>query len=170
MLRISEVLANPTGTDKGAEYVVIKNTDGAAISVSGYKIKNGGGKTIPVSGTIAPHGELKVMTGGVALKNTGDTLILLNPAGAQIDSFTYTTAADGVALQPAAFLTAEMKAELFEELATTSPAAGPLSGGAPASGGQVLIAIVSAAILALLAVWVVKQVKYDEIVNSPFAK
>ncbi len=170
MIKISEVLANPAGTDKNAEYVVITNTAAQPISVSGWKIENGSGKKISVTGTIAPGGELKVMSGSVALKNTGDTLKLLNPTGQMVDSYTYTTAADGQVLQPAAFLSPELKSQLFEELATSSPADGPLAGSASVAptSSTVLLAVCGAAILAALAVYVLKHVRYDEIVKSPF--
>ncbi len=173
MLKISEVLANPSGTDKNAEYVVIRNTEAAPITVSGYSIKTAGGKAIKVTGVVPAGGELKVMTGSVALKNTGDTLSLVGPAGQVVDSFTYTTAADGQALQPAAFLTPELKSQLFDEIATTSPSQiseGNLGGQATPATSTLLLGIACAVILAGLSVYVLKQVRYDEIIRNPFAK
>ena len=131
-----------------------------------------------VSGTVPAGGSIKVLTGsGFSLKNTGGTVSLLNPSGVVADSFTYTTAADGMALQPAAFLTPAMKAELFDELATTSPVVGPLSAGQsgiaglPAvAGGTIGTAIAIAVVLALGAVYVLKSVRYDEVIRNPFLK
>jgi hypothetical protein len=171
MIKIVEVLPNPSGTDKNAEYVVIRNTDTTPITVSGWQIKNGSNKKITVSGTIPPGGELKVMTGSVALKNTGDTLTLLNSTGQLQDSFTYAVAADGQVLQPAAFLTAEMKMQLFEELATTTvPKTAGMQADLSASGGLIFFGLCAAVLLAFLAVYVVKSVRYDEIIKDPFSK
>jgi hypothetical protein len=170
MIKIVEVLPNPSGTDKNAEYVVIRNTDTTPITVSGWQIKNGSNKKITVSGTIPAGGELKVMTGSVALKNTGDTLTLLNSAGQLQDSFTYAVAADGQVLQPAAFLTAEMKMQLFEELATTTPPSAGAASVSPVSGQIVFFGLCAAILLAFLAVYVLKSVRYDEIVKDPFSK
>ena len=170
MLKISEVLANPSGADKNAEYIVIRNTEATPITVSGYSIKTAGGKAIKVTGVVPAGGELKVMTGSVALKNTGDTLSLVGPAGQVVDSFTYTTAADGQVLQPAAFLTPELKSQLFEEIATTTlPVTGGVGAVRPATS-TLLLGIACAVILAGLSVYVLKQVRYDEIIKNPFGK
>lgn len=170
MLKITEVLPNPVGADKAGEYVVVTNTGSSSASLSGLRVTNDRGKGVLLSGVLEPGQSQKIMVGerGVTLRNTNDTISLLNSSGIALDSYVYTTpAVEGTALQPAAFLSAELRAELFDELATTSaPDAIPI----PAvKGGSILLGVVSAAILAALAVFVLRYVRYDEIVKNPFA-
>ncbi len=95
MLKITEVLPNPDGADKGAEYIMVRNTGSEPVLLSGWSITIGTGKKIPVRGGVEPGGTLKVLTGGVALKNTGDTLTLLNAQGGVADVFLYAAAGRG---------------------------------------------------------------------------
>lgn len=169
MLKITEVLANPEGADAGAEYIIVRNTGNQTIAINGWSITNGAGKKIPLRGSVLPGGELKVSTGAVALKNAGDSLRLVDSAGAQQDAFSYGVAASGQVLQPAAFLTDELKGQLFEELAATRGEESLAQVGSPSSG-IVFSGIFLAVLLALLAVAVLKQVRYDEVIKDPLKK
>ena len=76
------------------------------------------------------------------------------------------------ALQPSAVLSPELKQELFAEFTSSTPvnAQQPTSSVALPSGEIFFFAICAAAILAFLAVYVLKSVRYDAIVQNPFTK
>jgi hypothetical protein len=171
MLKISEVLPNPEGADKGGEYIVVKNTGTEPAVISGWSIKNVSGKKIVLTGTVPPGGSMKVMTGAVALKNSGDSLTLLDSSGISQDVFNYAVAGNGQVLQPAGFLTPEIKQQLFEELVVDSSGASSVpaeSGHVSASG--IFYAIVIGLVFAAAAVFVINRVKYDDLVISPLEK
>jgi hypothetical protein len=171
MLKISEVLPNPEGADKGGEYILVRNTGESSIGVSGWSIKNGAGKKIPLSGTIEPGESAKVLTGSVSLKNQGDSLSLIDSAGKTQDVFDYSVAASGQILQPAGFLTEQTRQQLFEELVVDSSGADSVSAkSGHVSAGGIFYAVVVGLIFAAVAVFVLNRVKYDDLVKSPLEK
>ncbi len=99
MIQISEWLPNPAGRDAPQnEWVELYNSGGAAVNLSGWKLRTANGKTGALSGVIQP-GEYKVFTGavtGLRLRNTDEKLTLINPAGQTMDESSYIgQAADG---------------------------------------------------------------------------
>jgi hypothetical protein len=65
---------------------------------------------------------------------------------------------DGTALQPAAPLSPEVKAQLFDEFVARDPVAVP-----PANSQTIFSLVVLAAVLASVALYVIKQIKPDEV-------
>lgn len=168
MLKIIEVLPNPEGADGGAEYIAVRNTSNQSIIVDGWSIQNGSGKRIPLSGSFEPGASKQVFTGSVALKNSGDALTLFDAAGRKQDFFSYGVAGSGQILQPAAFLTPELRQELFEGLAV-DPAEVPVAPVQSISFPALFTGVLLGVVFAILAVWVLKQVRYDDVLKNPFA-
>lgn len=83
---INEVLPAPSS---GPEWVELYNTSDSAVDVSGWRIDDdtpgGTQTTIPVGSIIAPHTVLAVAITTAILNNTGDSAVLLDASGAQVD-------------------------------------------------------------------------------------
>jgi hypothetical protein len=67
-------------------------------------------------------------------------------------------AGDGTTLQPAAPLSEEVKAQLFDEFKATEPTPAQ-----PVASQTIFFALVLAALLAGVALFVIKQIKTDEL-------
>ncbi len=164
MIQIREVLPNPKGTDKGGEYIVLFNNSSQTIQLAGWHLKDASGKTANLGGyTIAAGGQLKLSDAqtGISLNNSSESVALINPAGSIADFFTYNTqAAEGVPFFHNAELTPEVRAMLFDEFVPHQPS------DAPVRGGVVLLMLLTAAILAGIAVYVIKQVKDDPVQHN----
>ncbi len=86
-LRINEIY--PAPSDGQEEWVELFNNSDQSIDISTYKLKDSIGTNIPLQNTlISPHGFVLGIANGV-LNNSGDDVLLLDPAGVQIDSTTY---------------------------------------------------------------------------------
>ena len=115
-ININEYMANPdVVADAVGEYFELHNSGGTALDLQGYTIRdNFGVDTIDVPLVIQPGGYLLfavngtasnfggvtpdfVYTANIALGNTGDRLVLRDPAGTTVDSIAYTTATGAVA-------------------------------------------------------------------------
>lgn len=108
MVLISEVLPNPKGSDRGAEWVELSNGGSAPVALGGWTLKDASGKALQLRGEVLPNGFL-VIGGtdlGLALNNDEETLTLLDPAGDVRDSVSWTAAPEGesFARSGAAFL------------------------------------------------------------------
>ena len=83
---INEVLPAPSS---GPEWVELYNTSATAVDVSGWRIDDdtpGGTQTIiPAGSIIAPNAVLAVAITTAILNNTGDSVVLLDASGAQVD-------------------------------------------------------------------------------------
>ena len=83
---INEVLPAPSS---GPEWVELYNTSDSAVDVSGWRIDDDtpGGiqTTIPAGSIIAPKTVLAVAITTAILNNTGDSAVLLDASGAQVD-------------------------------------------------------------------------------------
>ena len=83
---INEVLPAPSS---GPEWVELYNTSDSAVDVSGWRIDDDtpGGiqTTIPAGSIIAPYSVLAVAITTAILNNTGDSVVLLDASGAQVD-------------------------------------------------------------------------------------
>jgi hypothetical protein len=170
MIRISSVLANPEGTDKGAEYISLLNEGSDSEKLFGWNLVTSAGKKIPVNGEIKAGESLKIFTGSTALKNSGETLTLVDVSGKKVDSFSYAVAGEGQVLSPAEFLSIEEKEKLFEESVFTVTNDNLKIGGQGISWGIASSAILIGVALAFCAVFVLKQVSYDDLVESPFKR
>lgn len=99
-IAISEVFPNPTGTDNGGEWIEIHNQAKMTIDLSGWKIKNAAGKTFTFpDSTFLPGQNYLVITDKITkieLKNTGDTVKILNPDGEVQDQIQFQTAPEKV--------------------------------------------------------------------------
>ncbi len=110
---INEVMANPSGTDTGNEYVEIANTGIGSVNMSGWQLRVGGAtKHVFTSGYVLPPssvavvydsgshagvpGALNASGGSLGLVNSGGTVELRNPDGVLMDTFTYGSTTDGV--------------------------------------------------------------------------
>lgn len=65
---------------------------------------------------------------------------------------------DGIALQPASPLSEEVRAQLFDEFANQEPVVAP-----PVSSQTIFFAMVLAAVIAAVALYIIKQVKPNEV-------
>jgi hypothetical protein len=83
---INEVLPAPSS---GPEWVELYNTSDSAVDVSGWRIDDdtpgGTQTTIPAGSIIAPRAVLAVAITTAILNNTGDSVVLLDASGAQVD-------------------------------------------------------------------------------------
>lgn len=83
---INEVLPAPSS---GPEWVELYNTSATAVDVSGWRIDDdtpgGTQTTIPAGSVIAPNAVLAVAITTAILNNTGDSAVLLDASGAQVD-------------------------------------------------------------------------------------
>lgn len=99
-LSISEVLPNPSGTDAGNEYVVIRNSSSATVSVKGYGIRStNGGQSFSLllyADSISAGSSLRVRPSvSLAwLNNNGDAVVLLRD-GKEIGRVSWSKADDG---------------------------------------------------------------------------
>jgi len=109
---INEFLPNPSGTDRGQEFVEIVNTSSEAVSLDGWSLSDEAGSDRHVfSGTLSAGAGLVVFDTGehddiptaivstssyLSLNNSGDTITLHDATGEAMDVVSYTTSADGV--------------------------------------------------------------------------
>lgn len=88
-VRIVAALVNPIGPERGQETVTILNTTPQSIDLNRWTLADNAGKQ-PLSGTLA-GGEARrvVITHGVQLSNTRDTITLLNAEEQIVDQVSY---------------------------------------------------------------------------------
>ncbi|MBI2036783.1 MAG: lamin tail domain-containing protein [Candidatus Liptonbacteria bacterium] len=94
---ISEVLPNPKGSDRGAEWIELGNDGPAPAALSGWTLKDASGKVFQLRGEVSQDGFL-VVSGtdlGLSLNNGEETLTLLDPAGSVRDVVSWTAAPEG---------------------------------------------------------------------------
>ncbi|MFB8354364.1 lamin tail domain-containing protein [Streptomyces niveus] len=116
---INEVLANEPGSSTVGEAIEIVNTGGTAISIAGWTVRDGSavrhtfavGTTLQPGKAITLFGAASAIPGGIAavaagtgdlnLSNSGDQVILRDPAGATVQSMSYSSSqanSDGVSI------------------------------------------------------------------------
>ncbi|MDP3947178.1 MAG: lamin tail domain-containing protein [bacterium] len=96
-LFISEVLPNPKGNDRGAEWIELGNDGSASAALSGWTIKDASGKAFQLRGEIS-QGGFFVIGGtdlGLSLNNGEEILTLLDPAGSARDVVSWAAAPEG---------------------------------------------------------------------------
>jgi poly(U)-specific endoribonuclease len=100
-LRIIAALPNPAGDDTQFEEVHLANGGATAVPLTGWRITNAARQqdwTLTVQdGTVAPGEKIVVVRKGrpMSLRNGGDSVVLLNPAGETIDTRAYGEAPSG---------------------------------------------------------------------------
>lgn len=100
-LRIAAALPNPVGDDVQDEEVHLHNTGTQAAPLAGWKIGDSTGTSFWVlqaaDGTVGPGATVivKRKARSMSLTNTGDTIVLVNPAGATVDQKSYGNAPSG---------------------------------------------------------------------------
>ncbi|MBI2484040.1 lamin tail domain-containing protein [Candidatus Uhrbacteria bacterium] len=96
----NELLPNPTGPDRGQEFIELYNAGDAAVDISQWIIELQGGRThytIPQGSHVPPYGFFVTPTNGrgFVLRNSGDELVLRDWYGTAIDSIDYTESPEG---------------------------------------------------------------------------
>lgn len=91
---INEVFPNPSGSSSEPnEFVELYNTDGQnSVDLEGYVLEDAVPRTFSITGvTISPNGYHSFTRGetGIALNNTGDTIVLKDNDQNVLDSFTF---------------------------------------------------------------------------------
>lgn len=99
MVRLSEVLPDPVGTDTEQEFIEIENGGEIDAELSGWTLQNAAGKSFALSGTVAAHGQhaFAYAETKIALVNGGMMLTLIDPQAATFDTVTYGAAKEGKA-------------------------------------------------------------------------
>ncbi len=94
----NEVFPNPGGVDTEAEFIELKNISATAtISLAGWKIKIGSSSFVIASTTLGP-GEVAAYLrplSKLVLKNSADTVVLLNDRGQTVSVVAYDKAPEG---------------------------------------------------------------------------
>lgn len=110
---LNEIMANEAGSNTAAEFVELVNVGGTSISIGGWTLSDGAGvkHTFAAGTTLAPGKAIVVYggsasipagltnavaasTGGLALGNSGDSVILKNGT-TTVTSYTYSSALSG---------------------------------------------------------------------------
>lgn len=93
---IVAALPNPSGEDRGNEWVRLRNTTGSDIDLSGWTLGDRGNRTEALSGVIAANAELEVKLSGnaVLLGNKGGLIALHDTAGL-VSAVQYGKASEG---------------------------------------------------------------------------
>ena len=87
---IVAVLPDPVGADRGRELVTLLNTTPATIELAGWSLVDAAGGRMRLTGTITSGAVTQIVADdAIQLGNMGDTLVLVNPAGATIDKVAY---------------------------------------------------------------------------------
>lgn len=83
-------LPDPAGADGGRESVTLLNTTADAIDLGGWELTDTAGTRQPLDGELAAGATLRVvLTAGLALANSGDTIRLADDRGTVIDRVAY---------------------------------------------------------------------------------
>ncbi len=100
-LRIVAALPNPHGDDRELEEVHVTNSGTIAVSLPGWRITNAEGQQswmlTAQDGTVAPGQTMIVVRRGrsMSLRNSGDSIVLINPSGQIVDTRSYGNAPSG---------------------------------------------------------------------------
>ena len=100
-VHIQSLLPNPSGNESQNEAVTIRNDGTASVRLDGWLLRDRAGGTWSLFGTLDAGDERTILRGGqpMALNNAGpETVELVGPDGAVVDSVSYDGAAEGVEL------------------------------------------------------------------------
>lgn len=90
---INEVYPYPN-TDE-AEWIELYNPDTSSVDLTNWMLEDGVGRIATASGTLPSHGFIHISLSSSKLNNSGDKVVLKNPAGAIIDDMSYGDWDDG---------------------------------------------------------------------------
>lgn len=100
-LRIVAALPNPHGDDAQLEEVHVMNSGSAAVPLAGWRVTNAAGQQAwqltAQDGIVPPEQVVIIVRQGrpMSLRNTGDTIVLVNTAGQTVDTKSYGQASSG---------------------------------------------------------------------------
>jgi len=100
-LRIVAAVPNPVGDDRQAESVTLRNYGPQPVPLAGWKLTDSNGtaswELTQADGVAQSGGTITVVRNGrpMYLNNGGDTIVLINPSGDQVDSRAYDSAGSG---------------------------------------------------------------------------
>jgi hypothetical protein len=94
-VKIIAALANPSGDDKGKEWVMLINMTPVPVDINGWLLKDRVKRELPIYGIIQPESVMKVTFPGkndqdFQLGNKGGIITLLNAQGLKVDGVSYT--------------------------------------------------------------------------------
>lgn len=94
---LSELLPDPEGSDATDEWIAVVNSGSATVNLAGWTLRDGSKEFVVDAATIAAGEELIFSVGEtkISLNNSGETIELLDPFGAVIDSATYAAGESG---------------------------------------------------------------------------
>lgn len=104
-LRIVAAEPNPSGDDVQFEKVHLRNTGTEDVTLAGWKIGDADGMKFWVlddnDGTVVPGQSVIIVRRStpMSLKNTGDSIVLISPAGQTVDTQAYGNAPSGKVFQ-----------------------------------------------------------------------
>lgn len=90
-VHISACLPNPKGTDRGNEWVEISNGTSSEVDLEGWILADTRSKD-KLTGKLAAGKTMRFKVSKVTLNQAGDTLILTDKAGREVDKAVYTKA------------------------------------------------------------------------------
>ncbi len=123
---LSELLPNPSTSETEDEYIELYNSGDESVDMAGWQLQDASGKTYTLSGAIsAKHYYVWYRSdSNISLNNTGETVVLLQPDGTELDSVSYEDGADeDTSYALTEDDTWQWTAELTPYLANTFPAA-----------------------------------------------
>ena len=90
-VRIAALLPNPDGPDQGREEVHLKNNGTEAVNLDGWTLQDLAVHEFALSGQIAAGATITITlpSGQMPLNNTGDTIVLFDADGEEVDEATY---------------------------------------------------------------------------------
>ncbi len=97
---IQSLLPNPAGDDEQLEQVTIRNDGTAPLTLEGWTLRDRSGLTWALTGSLQP-GESKTfrrLGQEMTLNNTGDEIVLVDPASLERDRFSYVTSSEGMTI------------------------------------------------------------------------
>lgn len=94
---IQSLMPNPAGDDEQLEQVTIRNDGTVSLMLDGWTLRDRSGLTWALAGSLQP-GQSKTfrrLGQEMTLNNTGDEIVLVDPATVERDRFSYITASEG---------------------------------------------------------------------------
>lgn len=98
---ITALLPNPVGSDELNETITLTNNGTQPVSLAGWILRDRSGLTWDLAGNLTPGQTKTFKRNGqpLSLNNAGDEIVLVDPAQALRDSFTYTTSTEGASIK-----------------------------------------------------------------------
>ncbi|CDF38467.1 unnamed protein product [Chondrus crispus] len=90
-VRISKLLPNPVGIDRGNETVTLVAT-GGEVNLRGWLLRTKSGARSSLEGSVTQEGKTINLSGNLRLANTGGTVMLIDAAGVEVHEVSYNKA------------------------------------------------------------------------------